>query len=177
MSMPMLAVSSTMDESPPTMRLADDAAPVDASAAFDVRPGQTPDVPATPRVYAHSGMLFADDGATLPAACVVCGDNLGLFTLPTLRGRVRFALCNEHLVTGAARAVVGFGICGVAAYLFVVGSGSTTSKLAISLFLSAIGATLIASSVPVWTWRRRGEPRRLMRVGSAVRASVERASR
>ena len=177
MSMPMLAMSSAGDESPQTMRLADDAAPIDSSLAFDIRPGETPDVPSVARTYANGGMLFADDGATLPAACVVCGDNVGLITLPTLRGRVRFSLCQEHLITGGARAVVGLGICGAGAFVVLSGAGSSVSNLGIAAMLCAIGAGLIASAVPVWTWRRPGEPRRLMRVNADVRGSVERGGR
>lgn len=178
MSMPMLAVSPTEEETSPALRLAGEAAPVpalDPSLAFDIRPNPPPGLSNLPRAFVRGGMLFANDGATLPAACVVCGDSVGLCTLPTPRGLVRFSLCREHLVAAASLSLVGLGICGAAAFLVLRGGGMST--LAFAALLCAIGGGLVAWAVPVWTWRRRGEARRLMRVHADVLGTIERSGR
>lgn len=182
MSMPMLAVSPMEPADRPALRLADDvevepeaAGPTKETAPKVTASGEA-DVSASPRAFVRDGRLIAEDAATLPAACVVCGDSVDLVGMPTLRGGVRFSLCHEHLISAAARAIAGVAVLVVLAYLLVNGGGSRLSTLAISAVLMGAAAGLIASAVPVWTWRRKGSGRQLFRVGAKVREEIGRAA-
>ena len=168
MSMPMLVSDhepAAPIAPPPMLRMADDLVvdDDDAEAAAAVR--------------LIDGRVVADDAATLPAACVICGDTVGVVGLVTPRGRIGFSLCREHAISALARAAVGAIVICVAAYVVARGGGGRGSKVLIAAALSCVGATLIATAVPVWTWRGTYGGRRLYGVRRVVREAIRRAGR
>lgn len=163
MSMPQSIETFAEQLAVPRLRLADDAAP---------EPVARPAAVEEPKAYRDGDRVTADDRATLPASCVRCGDTMGLLWLPTLRGAVRFAICREHAIASAAMAVVGLGVGLVGVYVAASGGDSRRSSLLVGTCLVVIFAGLVTLAVPVWTWRRKGERRRLLRVCREAREAI-----
>ena len=170
MSMPMLAADAMEMPEMPRLRLADDA-PADA---MSVDRSATDAAPSARRV---GGRLIVDDGATLPAACVVCGDTVGRVELTTPRGRVRFTVCREHLILSVARLACGLIVGAVAIYLALARGGSRSTSILTGVALLMASAALIATAMPIWTWRDKLGRRRVLRACRAVREDVPTASR
>lgn len=94
-------------------------------------------------------------GTELPWRCVKCGDAMDTLPSLTFRGRIRYRLCRDHVVSTIAQCVAGsaLALLGIAAVGSRIIGDPLVGKMGtvFCLLAAAAGAGLIYRSLPVLT--------------------------
>lgn len=114
------------------------------------------------------------DRADLPRRCACCGDTIDLRAFRTLPGRVRYFVCQEHLVSAIARLLIGIAMMLVGLWGIVDGGGA---KVLLAFGLIGVGGLLMTwFAIPVRAGRSRNGWRKLRGICRATADEIDPAS-